>query len=114
MKEFTYCFNQLRDPFDDRLFMNFKNAQNFGGVNPDDYFTADYGIIKAYSELDACDKLYRRYNADDRPRGYHGRSMSVSDIVELFDNAEDEPVKSIWFCDSFSFIRIDETGKEIK
>ncbi|MBO5273657.1 MAG: hypothetical protein J6I45_03485, partial [Clostridia bacterium] len=52
-----------------------------------------------------CEKLYMRYNVD-RPAGYTGRSMSVSDIVNLWDNSGEEPIKTSWFCERIGFIRI--------
>ena len=109
--KYTYTFDQLRDDADnirDRLFVNFDNTiRNCGSIDLDKYFTADFGVIEADSELDACEKLFCRYNTRRHwPKGYTGRSMSVSDVVNLWDNEQDPPVKTSWFCDSIGFRRI--------
>lgn len=113
MKEFTYCFNQLGAEFSETLFMNYEHAQSFGGVKPANYITVDRGRIKAANEEAACEKLFWLYNKDKLPCGYRGRSMSVSDIVELVDFSGTEEVKTIWYCDSVGFRRIDEDGNKI-
>ena len=111
--KYTYTFDQLRN--NDRglemRFMNFEYASQHGGVDAENYFTADGGLIDASSPEDACEKLYRAYNSKftpegDRPRCYKGRSMSVSDIVNLWDNEQEPPVKTSWFCDSLGFRQI--------
>ncbi len=108
--KYTYTFDQLRDDADNirnRLFVGYDyTVRNRGGIDLDKYFTADYGVIEADSEPEACEKLFRLYNIGQRPKGYTGRSMSVSDIVTLWDNDQEPPVKTIWFCDSFGFRQI--------
>lgn len=113
MKEFIYRFKQLKGEFNETLFMNFEHAQSFGGVKPGNYCTVDGGKINAANEQAACEKLFCLYNKDDRPCGYEGRSMSVSDIVELLEFIGTDVVKTIWFCDSVGFQQIDEDGKKI-
>lgn len=104
--KYTYTFNQLRDcPGEntDRLFLDYATTRRrFGAVDLDRYYTVDHGTIEAHSMQTACEKLYGIYNAN-KPEGYTGRSMSVSDVVELWDNDCDPPRKSSWFCDSFGF-----------
>ena len=111
--KYTYTFDQLRDTDDaiSRLFENYETTmRRFGGVNHDLYFTADHGIVEAPDELTACERLYAAYNADRRPAGYTGRSMSVSDVVRLWDNSVDPPTESVWFCDSIGFVRLEVTA----
>lgn len=106
--KYTYTFDQLRDVTPEQVnlrFMDLDWTNRHGGVNPDNYFTADSGTIEASSPECACERLYMRYNVD-RPAGYTGRSMSVSDIVNLWDNSGEEPIKTSWFCERIGFVRI--------
>lgn len=116
MTEYTYTLDQLREVTEEQViarFLNYKNVQKYGGVKLHNYFTADSGTIKASSPQAACEALFRIYNID-RPAGYTGRSMSVSDIVNLWDNTTDTPMKTSWFCDSVGFIQIDNNGKAVE
>lgn len=103
--KYTYTFDQLRsNPKGfSAQFMNYDWTQKNGGVDQENYFTADSGTIEANTPLEACEKLYRFYNSRYNLHGYDGRSMSVSDIVNLWDNEQDPPVKTSWFCDSIGF-----------
>lgn len=106
--KFTYTFDQLRDnpAGNAALFMDYEWAQENGGVDQDNYFTADSGTIEAETPEQACEKLYRFYNAKCNLIGYAGRSMSVSDIVNLWDNEQDTPAKTSWYCDSIGFKKL--------
>lgn len=86
-------------------FMDSEYTESHGGIRPELYFTAGSGIIEAISPEEACEELYRKYNLE-RPAAYRGRSMSVSDIVNLWDNEQEPPVKSSWFCDTCGFKQI--------
>lgn len=115
MITYTYTFDQLREETEEQvqaLFLNYKTVQKYGGVKLQNYFTADHGTIKASSPLAACELLYYIYNMR-KPEGYRGRSMSVSDIVNLWDNTTDDPVKTSWFCDSVGFVQIGEDGRTV-
>lgn len=46
--------------------------------------------------------VYRMFNTD-RPKGYTGRSLSVSDVVEITDDDN----KGFYFCDNVGFEKID-------
>lgn len=111
--KYTYTFDQLRDNPAGHvaMFMNYKWTLEHGGVDQDNYFTADSGIIEANSPQEACEKLYRIYTIG-HPSDYSGRSMIVSDIVNLWDNEQDPPKKISWFCDRGGFVRLDEEYKE--
>ena len=111
--KYTYTFDQLRDNEAGiaARFMNYEWTKNHGGVDTDNYFTADSGTIEADTPQMACERLYRSYNID-HPSGYNGRSMSVSDIVNLWDNEQDPPVKTTWFCDRVGFVQISNTKRE--
>lgn len=104
--KYTYTFDQLRETDDNipRLFMNMEaTVEHFKAVDLSLYYTADNGVVEAPDPQTACEFLFRLYNADKRPEGYTGRSMSVSDVVNLWDNSVDPPKKSTWFCDSIGF-----------
>lgn len=105
---YSYQFCQLRAKENqearDRLFCNYHaTVERFGGVNRELYQTADFGLINAEDPEEACEMLYAAYNADERPHGYRGRSMSVGDIVILLDDSGEE---SAWFCDSIGFRKL--------
>jgi len=113
--KFTYTFDQLRDIEKNQplMYMNYKwSVENFGPINQSRYFTADYGVIEADSEKAACEKLFNMYNSDAMPIGYTGRTMSVSDIVNLWDYDNEEAPKTAWFCDSFCFVKLEESEEE--
>lgn len=103
---YTYTFNQLKDcPGEntERLFLDYATTVRlFGAVDLDRYYTVDHGTIEAHSQPTACEKLYGIYNVN-KPEGYAGRSMSVSDVVTLWNNDTDPPQKGSWYCDSFGF-----------
>ena len=89
----------------DRLFTGHDTTiELFGSVDLSFYESADSGIIGGVSPEEACENLFIAYNADERPHGYRGRSMSVSDVVILRDDAGEE---SIWFCDLFGFRKLE-------
>ena len=50
--------------------------------------------------------VFAKFNWD-HPEGYRGRSLSVSDVVEIIDSAEVEP--GFYFCDSIGFKKVEST-----
>lgn len=106
--KYTYTFDQLREDIpeaEERRFLDYGALfARYGGVNTTLYRTVDFGTVKAETEIEACERLFRAYNSDVRPEGYEGRSMSVGDIVVLWNNDRPSPVKSVWFCDSVGFV----------
>lgn len=54
---------------------------------------------------DTLDEVYEKLNLD-HPEGYHGHSLSVSDVVEICDK-EDDPLHGFHFVDSVGFVKID-------
>lgn len=110
--KYAYTFDQLRGAPEaaDRLFLSYESTvRQFGAVDQSRYFTADFGVVEAENETEACERLFRAYNSDVRPEGYEGRSMSVGDIVTLWDNDREPPVKTVWFCDSVGFVQLSRT-----
>ena len=52
-------------------------------------------------EEDILETIFKRYN-DDLPSDYHGRSVSLSDVIELYD----EEYRHYFYCDSSKFVPI--------
>lgn len=107
---FTYNFLLLKDTVENhyRRFEDYDTTvERFGGVELDRYFSGDCGQVEADSERDACEALFWRYNSDERPEGYTSRSMSVSDVVILWNEDTDPTEKTVWFCDSIGFKRLE-------
>ncbi len=81
-------------------FKNLENTLNIAGrVNPAIY-------SQVYANVCDCNNLedvYCKFNVGERPTGFTGHSLSVSDIVEILD----EENKGTYFCDSFGFKKID-------
>ena len=111
MQTYTYCFNQLRELPEDnssRLFLSYKDLlATVGPFELERYATVDHGTIKAAGPLDACERLFFRYNFQQETTNYWGRSMSISDVIELWDNRGPQPVKSVWYCDRIGFTQIE-------
>ncbi len=103
--KYTYCFNQLRDK-PENVYKRFADYEQAKPIDLHEYFTADYGTVEAEAPEIACEKLYGRYNVK-HPENYLGRSMAVSDVVELWDNSTDPPVHTVWYCDSFGFKQLE-------
>lgn len=60
---------------------------------PDMEIRDRHGLKELYSYLN---------NGKRKPEGYHGRSMSVGDVVEVPEG----PMAGAWFCDSWGFVQI--------
>ena len=107
---YTYIFLQLKNTDENHLrrFEDYESTvEHFGGVDMDRYFTADDGLVEADSATEACENLFWKYNRDERPDGYTGRSMSVSDVVILYNENENPTAKTVWFCDSIGFRKLE-------
>ena len=107
---YTYIFLQLKNTEENHLrrFEDYESTvEHFGGVDLDRYVSADAGLVEADSATEACENLFWKYNRDERPDGYTGRSMSVSDVVILLDDSVEPPEESKWFCDSIGFKRLE-------
>ena len=65
---------------------------------------ANYQVVYD-GEVDTNDLegLYAKFNADERPPGYTGYSLSMSDVLELYDDAGSE----FHYVDRFGFKQVD-------
>ena len=50
------------------------------------------------------ENVYQKFNID-HPDGYNGRSLSVSDVVEILESEDVD--KGFYFCDSIGFSKVD-------
>lgn len=61
-------------------------------------------IFSGEVDCDSMESVYQKFNID-HPDGYTGRSLSVSDVVEVVDS--DTTDKGCFFCDNVGFKKID-------
>ena len=54
-------------------------------------------------DCETLEDVYRMFNID-RPADFQGRSLSVSDVVEVF---EQNGSSRFWFCDSIGFAEVE-------
>ena len=80
-------------------FMNFEETSKRGGVKTKDYRQVYGGTVFAKDLED----VFRICNTE-LPYGYHGHSLSVSDVVEICDGKE----KGLYFVDSIGYKKLDD------
>ena len=90
---------QLKPDVDVRMkFIGYDELQkNFGEPNPDNYRLAYDGQV----ETNDLEQLYARFNTK-QPPGYEGHSLSMSDVIEMYD----ETGGSFHYVDRFGFKEI--------
>ena len=74
-----------------------------GGVDANIYKQVYYGDI----DVDNLESLYIRLNEDNRPPLYQGTSLSVSDVVELFETEEQNSDSKCFYVDSVGYKELD-------
>lgn len=80
-------------------FMNYDWLRSKGRSSPPAY---QYNIVfDGQLETDSLEDVFRIFNLE-HPEGYTGRSLSVSDIVELYDERD----RRFYFCDAIGFKKI--------
>lgn len=81
-------------------------AQQKGGVDPSIYKTVFYGDVEA----EILEDIFRICNTE-APGTYQGHSLSVSDVVEILDDAPSLE-KGCYFCEPMGFAKVDfDTSK---
>jgi len=93
-----YQVNHDRDK-DNVGFMSYDTLPRFQGAqepNPEIYDKVFEGLV----DCSSLEGIYAKFNTD-HPAGYCGRSLSVSDIVEVMEAPDTE--SGFYFCDSFGF-----------
>jgi len=93
-----YQVNMERDP-NDVCFMGYDRLEKFQGTTDIDSTIYDK-IFEGEVNCFTLEKLYEIFNRE-HPAGYKGRSMSVSDVVEIVDGMTGKSY--FHFCDSFGF-----------
>lgn len=91
---------QLKPDVDIRMkFISYDElAKQFGQPDPENYQLVYEGEVDT-NDLEA---LYEKFNLD-HPPGYRGHSLSMSDVVELYDEAG----SSFHYVDRFGFQQVD-------
>ena len=82
----------------DNLFMNYDHTMSHGGIQAEKYMQVYGGEVLA----DSLEEVFTIGNTD-QPCGYLGRSLSVSDVIEVCEGKE----KGFYFVDSFGFKKIE-------
>ena len=73
-------------------------CQQFGGVCPEDYRVVFDGQL----DTDDLNRLYEIFNEPQLPKGYTGYRLSVSDVVELYNQSSSE----FWYLDEEGFVPV--------
>lgn len=81
--------------------------KRYGPPDPANYQMVYDGEV----DTNDLEGLYAKFNADERPTGYTGYSLSMSDVLELYDaHANDVGVRSeFYYVDRFGFKQVDFT-----
>lgn len=83
----------------DRKFIGYEELiKNFGDIDRDNYRIVYDGEI----ETNNLEEIYTKFNLD-HPQGFGGHSLSISDLVELYDRTGSE----YYYVDRFGFKEID-------
>ena len=95
-----YQVNMDRDN-DNVAFLNYENLERFQGSNMINSKIYDK-VFEGEVGCGSLEEVYRMFNID-HPDGYRGRSLSVSDVVEVAS----EEKSTFYFCNSIGFKEID-------
>jgi hypothetical protein len=68
--------------------------ERFGKPNPENYSVAYDGQV----ETNELEMIYEKFNLS-HPEGFHGHSLSMSDVVELYDQCG----STFYYCDRIGF-----------
>lgn len=98
----AYAIGQLPDGHEN-LFMNYNWTLRHGGWDLDEYecvWKGEIDVSPNDSASDTLERIYAMFNGEEKPEGYAGRSLSVSDVVEIEG-------RGVWFCDSIGFRKME-------
>ena len=102
MKINIYQVNEKRD-INKVMFVNSKNLEKVQGNSAIDSKIYDK-IFSGDVDCKSLEDVFFMFN-NNRPEGYRGRSLSVSDVVEVVEDNKVE--KGFYFCDTFGFKKVD-------
>ena len=91
-----YQVNMDRDN-DNVAFLNYENLERFQGSNMINSKIYDK-VFEGEVDCGSLEEVYRMFNID-HPGGYRGRSLSVSDVVEVVSEGK----STFYFCNSIGF-----------
>ena len=77
-------------------------------LNHEDYELIYEGSLSEFSEEHTLDFIYQRFNVGEKPDGYKGRSLSVSDVIVIDKNDKQQA----YFCDRLGFADMPEFFKD--
>ena len=66
-------------------------------------------VFSGEVDCKGLENVFQKFN-NDRPEGYKGRSLSVSDVVEIIEAKDVEP--SFYFCDYVGFKKVEFDPEE--
>ncbi|MBQ3935410.1 MAG: DUF3846 domain-containing protein [Clostridia bacterium] len=104
MRVKLYQIDETKD-VDRRRFLSYDDALSFGPPDAKIYEKVFDGELQAGD----LEEIYDIFNTD-LPPGYAGRSMSVSDVVEISERTGDAP-KGSYYCDVFGFRKLEKFGQ---
>ena len=96
-----YQINIDRD-YNRVAFANLEALERYQGTSEIDSTIYDE-VFSGTVDCSELEDVYRMFNVD-RPEGYTGRSLSVSDVVQI--TAGRDPAPGFYFCDSFGFEKV--------
>lgn len=111
MKIRIYQINPERDT-DGRMFMNLARLEKNQHTRTPDSTLYDR-VFEGEVKVTSLEDVFYVFNME-YPAGYIGRSLSVSDVVEIVDGGKEEP--GFYFCDSFGFQKVafDDSLAQVK
>ena len=80
---------------------NLLKADNYKMVFSEEFLDC-HDASNTNDEHELLEKLFKRYNEDDRPNGQVCRSLSMSDILSLDGR--------LYYCDTFGFKKLELPG----
>lgn len=103
----TYSIYQLKESQKDRLFMSLDWIRSKGFLTERKYYDFVYMDILTDGDWQTdqvpLEEIYYKFNAD-HPANYHGRSLSVSDVVVI----RKDGLEKAYYCDTFGFTEVPE------
>ncbi len=103
MKVRIYQINRERDKHD-LLFRSYYEATD-GRTNQIDAEIYDC-VFEGEIDTNSVEGVYMTFNICP-PNGYSGRSLSVSDVIEVCEaNPEDAAILGYWYCDNVGWEKI--------
>ena len=102
-----YQVNMGRD--DKRVaFQGLEELEHFQGSKEIDSSIYDCAFA-GQVDCEGLEDVFQKFNID-HPDGYKGRSLSVSDVVEITESDDVEP--GFYFCDSIGFKKVEFNADE--